>query len=310
MTHGVPQGSILGPLLFIVFMNDMPLYVNSDADMYADDTTINVSSRTIEDLENKLNDDLRNVHNWCSINRMAVNAEKTKVMMITPYQKLPHLPKQTLDVKYNDTTLQNVSSEKLLGVYVDNRLSWKEHINQVAKKISKNIALLRQIRCYIPHASRITFYKCFIQPHLDYCNTIWGNGNTKRILLLQKLALRIIEEVPRRTPSSPLFKKCRVMTIKERVQYRSSCLVYKACNGLTPSYLSDMFKTMNNTTQRSTRLNKPNMLYIPRARLETTYQTLRHNGATIFNSLSQQLRDSKTLDTFKSTYIKTFFNAS
>ncbi len=103
VTHGVFQCSILGPLLFMTFMNDLPLYIDAPLVMYADDSTIHVTGKTIEELESKLNIGLQNVQIWCPKNRMAINAEKTK------------LQTSEIKVNFNNTMLENVNSEKLLG---------------------------------------------------------------------------------------------------------------------------------------------------------------------------------------------------
>ncbi len=176
MTHGVLQGSILGPLLFITFINDLPLPVVSPLDMYADNSTFSVMGEIIEELEIKLNADLTNVQQWCQINKVAVNADKTKVMLVTTYQKEAKLSSSVINVNFNDTLLANVNPEKLLGVVIDKHLSWKDHINKTAKTISKSIAHLRLIQKYLPNKTRTNFYKSFIQPHIDYCNTIWGQS--------------------------------------------------------------------------------------------------------------------------------------
>ncbi len=126
VTHGVPQDIILGPLLFITFMNDLPLHVVSPLDMYADDSTFSVTGETIEEPEIKLNADLTNVQLWCQINKMAVNANKTKVMLVTTYQKEAKLPSSVINVNFNDTLLETVNAEKLLRVAIDKHLSWKD----------------------------------------------------------------------------------------------------------------------------------------------------------------------------------------
>ena len=140
----------------------------------------------------------------------------SKSMLITTHQKLKTLPKDHMNISLDGTQLQHVKSDKLLGVKTDQHLSWEDHVLTIVSSISRNIALLRRIRNFLPTKVRITFYKAFIQPHLDYCNTIWGHfPSVKRIKILQKLALRIILDVPRMTPSASLFKQCKVMTIHQ-----------------------------------------------------------------------------------------------
>ena len=123
VTHGVPQGSILGPLLFIIFMNDLPLYVNSDFDMYADDSTLHAAAKTLDELELILNNDVECVSKWCKQNRMVSNTDKTKCMLITTFQKATRLPRTDLNILLDNVTLDNVDSEKLLGVIVDKYLT-------------------------------------------------------------------------------------------------------------------------------------------------------------------------------------------
>ncbi len=163
--HGVPQGSILGPLLFIAFMNDLPLHLDSSLDMYADDSTLGASGKTIEDLEVKLNSDMAKVNKWCKDNKMAINCAKTQVMLVTTYQKEAKLDSTHVHAICDNTELEKVNSNKLLGVIIDKSLTWKFHIDKTAKSICGNTALLRRIRKYLPHQTRITFYKNYITPH-------------------------------------------------------------------------------------------------------------------------------------------------
>ncbi len=148
---------------FILFMNDLLLHVESELDMYADDSTLCATGKTVEDLDLKLNNDMDCVNEWCNNNHMVGNGYKTKAMLITNYQKESKLPKKNLTIFFNNTHLKNVNSEKLLGVKIYKHLTWKDHVNKTAKTISRNLSLFRRIKKYLPHQTRITFYKAYIQ---------------------------------------------------------------------------------------------------------------------------------------------------
>ena len=142
----IPQGSILGPLLFIMFMNDMPLNVCAYVDMYADDSTITATGKTTEAVEEKLNNDLHEVSKWCDENKMVINAENTKIMLITTRQKWQHLHTTDPDVQINDKNILVVNSERLLGVHIDHFLSWFSHVQKTHTTIARYTALLCRIK--------------------------------------------------------------------------------------------------------------------------------------------------------------------
>ena len=126
---GVPQGSILGPLLFLMFINDLPLYTNNvSTDLYADDTTLYMIGETQDYIEQNLQIALQNLSEWCKLNGMLLNTEKTKAMLITTSQKRLHLHNDILHLIYNNDVLNSVENEKVLGVRIDNNLTWSIHI--------------------------------------------------------------------------------------------------------------------------------------------------------------------------------------
>ena len=132
---GVPQGSILGPLLFLIFINDFPLHIdNVLTDLYADDTTLYCTGRSQACIEQQLQAALHKLSNWCKQNGMLINTAKTKVMLLTTPQKRIHLNENTLKLTLNNEILTVVTSDKILGVHIDNNLTWTDHINAVAKK--------------------------------------------------------------------------------------------------------------------------------------------------------------------------------
>ena len=158
ITHGVPQGSILGPLMFLVFINDLPLTIRCDTDMYADDSTLSATGRSLDDINSKLQSDLDNVHSWCVENKMIINAKKTKCMCIASKQK-QRRNILTLDLTLCDESLEQVVRDKLLGVIIDNSLTWSDHILSILGKIRQKLGLLRRISQYIPMEGKLNFFR-------------------------------------------------------------------------------------------------------------------------------------------------------
>ena len=124
------RGSILGPLLFIMFMNDMPLNVSASVDMYADDSIITATENTTQTVEVKLNNDLHKIAKWCEENKIVINAEKTKITLITTRQKSQHLCTTDPNVQINVENIHVVNSERLLRVQIDHFLSWSSHVQK------------------------------------------------------------------------------------------------------------------------------------------------------------------------------------
>ena len=197
--NGVPQGSILGTLMFLLFISDLLLYTKPvSTDMYADDTTMYEIGITQAEIERNLQLALNNLSKWCKANGMVINTAKTNVdqlMLITTHQRRTILHTNDLFLSFNNDDLNTIDKDKILGVSVDNNLSWTSHIDLLCKKISSNLWLLSQIKEYHNIEQRTQFYKTYIQPHIDYCNLVWGGTsqiNLERIFRLQKRACKII----------------------------------------------------------------------------------------------------------------------
>ena len=206
VTCGVPQGSILawGPLLFLLFINDLPLYVNNvSAELYADDTTLYDIQTSMELIKQNLQLSLNQLHVWCRNNGIVLNSAKTKVMLITTSQKRQRLPNTSLNLKYMAKTLKMISNDKILGVFVDNNLIWSDQVKHICKKLSSYIWLLSKIKYFLSQEHRVQFYKSYIHPHIDFCNIVWANScesNKVKIFKLQQRACRVILIMKLRIP--------------------------------------------------------------------------------------------------------------
>ncbi|MES9905404.1 MAG: reverse transcriptase family protein [Sedimenticola sp.] len=304
---GVPQGSILGPLLFLMFINDLPLYTNVSTDLYADDTTLYNINKSKDEIERNLQNGLNSLDLWCKNNGMLLNTAKTKVMLITTRQKRNVMANDNLSLMYKDDNLQMTMHDKVLGVHVNNNLTWTNHINMLSKKISTNIWLLSKIKEYLPLSYRVTYYKAFIQPHIDFCNVVWGStsvSNINRISRLQKRACKTmfgynVDNI------SEQMKLVNILSVEERILLRKAKFMYKVTANETPTYISEMFKyreIANNAPMLRSTTSKNFIL--PRPHIEIFKQSMSFSGTVIWNCLPTDVKCSSTASSFHSKCVK------
>ena len=303
---GVPQGSVLGPLLFILFINDLPLHIeHSNIDIFADDATLHNSSKDIRNINNDLQVDVNNVLQWCKQNNMVLNENKTKGLLIGTSQRLSRC-QSNLEIIVNNHKIECSEYEKLLGIQIDKSLSFVKHIDYVCKNLTSKISLLCKIKQYLPFETRKLYYNAYILPVMDYCLTVWGSTSKyqlDRILRLQKRAARIILDMPPDTPSMPLFEKLGWLTVHERLEYNKAVLLYKSTHDLTPSYITDLFEFHSSQNYNVRSASNNNML-IKRHNSKIFEKSLQYEGPRLWNSLPQPIRNSPSLPTFKAAISK------
>ena len=217
LSCGVPQGSILGPLLFILYINDM--HKVSDLlhfIIFADDTNIFYLDRNPIILIHTLNIELEKLTEWFKINKLSLNVGKSNYMVFSNKRV------ELLPVKLNGAELVQVNVTKFLGVQIDSKFSWVNQINAVKRKISSAIGSMYKIKDKVNESTLLTTYNTLILPHLSYGCEIWGNTydcRIKDLVLLQKRAIRLIDKVGYRDHTSNIFRKYNLLKFKDLIDF-------------------------------------------------------------------------------------------
>lgn len=297
---GVPQGSILGPVLFALYINDLRDVVkHSTLNLFADDTLISVSARSTQEAADKINDDLTNVSKWLKLNKLKLNIEKTKCMVINSRSEI------NVNIKVENSVIEVVDSYKYLGVILDNKFDFKENIKYVCKKMSKKVGLLGRLRNKLPFNSAVLIYKTIISPHVDYCASMLFMCNKTEMDKLQKVqnrCLRVILRCNRRTSIKLMLNTLCLLSIKQRIFYNTLVLIFKITNNLLPEYLKQKIKYNYEVATRS--LRRQSQLNVPNLRKEKTRRSIFYNGIKLFNELPSQIRKSEKLNEFKRKCVK------
>ena len=282
---GVPQGSNLGPLLFNLYINDLPNWLQTtSASLFADDTNLSCKGQTSEDIECKLNCELDNIQKWLISNKLTLNRTKTEYMLIGSQQRLDKIIK---------TPKILVREKTVLGLIIDDQLKWNKHNDKQCKKISKSIALLRKARDFVSQEELVKIYNSLVLPHFNYCSTTWNDNNKSdidKLSKLQKRAARIITSSDYTIRSFQVFKTLEWHPIKKLMDKRDLTMMFKILKNMVPNYLAKMFRKCDNSNHslRSNYLK----LSLPKPKTDFLKRSFSYRVAIAWNSLpSEFLRE-------------------
>ena len=301
---GVPQGSILGPLLFILTLNDLHKSIRKcSLSLYADDTCIYFASKDPSSLQKTINKDLESLAEWFSNNQLLLNVGKCQFMLIGSKAKLRKF--KNVHLKIQNTSLQRVTECKYLGAILDESLTWTPQIENIRSKTLKIFHAVKRVRQFLDKGTSLLLYKTLIQPHFDYCSIIWMTGHTSqlnRLQIIQNRCLRMVLGVNSRFNRETLYSSLKVDQLKERREKQSMIFIYKLLHNLAPKSLSSRveFRSLDNYTLRNTNTK----ITLPKPRTNFIRNSPSYLACSLFNNLPIYVRTANSIKTFSKEIFK------
>ena len=237
---GVPQGSILGPLLFLLYINDFPNISNKiEFLLYADDTAIFFESDCSNNMQSLIDRESMVICQWLAANKLSLNTEKTV------YQVYKNTNEEVnLSIKLDDTIIKEQSKIKYLGVFIDKNLNWSHHINHLTFIISRNIGVISRSKYLLNRQSLLLLYNALVLPYINYCCLVWGftyPSYVRKIEILQKRVIRIIDNQHRFAHANPIFKKLGLLKVQDIAQQQLLTVMLRKLHETLPAELSGLF---------------------------------------------------------------------
>ena len=289
ITCGVPQGSVLGPLLFLIYVNDIAnCLTHSKLISFADDTTVFLSSKCINDLYKKMNSDLDDLTNWFKANRLALNVNKSNCMLFQPNGNQNTLGK-TLNI--GTDPIEHKLNCKFLGIFIDNQLRWNNHLSHISAKLSRSVYILKTVKHILPLTLLRSLYYTMVQPYLTYGIILWGptyRCHLKQVSILQKKAIRCINKSYYNAHTEPLFIRNKILKLDDLYKFELSKFMFDCINGLLPTPILEYFTT--NATIHAHHTRQRNIPHVTQTVGTISERAVTHKGPKTWTEIPQTIR--------------------
>ena len=308
VTSGVPQGSILGPVLFIIFTNNLTEYLhNYQISSYADDTQILISASSPKEMKQKIEEVMNIAQKWYTKHSLLNNLSKTEIMIVTSKKNQKKYKGIKYSILENGETncIKGTENMKILGVWIDEDLTWNKQISTMKGKAFNNARNLCRVNQQLPMKTKIQLYNSYVASQLGYADIIWGGCSEENKKKLQKVQNFSLRSMTGKTSSKEARSSLQFLTLEEKRNIHYGVYGYKLTNGLAPMNQTVEF---NKHKASSGRLKEQNKMKPPIHRSQKFKASTIYRTITSWNEISADIKNSKTMLEFKTKLQNSFCN--